>query len=67
LTALEGLHELGYSHGDIKLDNICIRENEMRKIHSTLIDFGIATDLRNRDLRHRSTKYSFQGNFVFAT
>jgi serine/threonine protein kinase len=64
LKALEGLHELGYSHGDIKLGNICIRENEMPKVHATLIDFGFATNLREIDL---STKYSFQGNFAFAT
>lgn len=47
-SALESLHSIGYSHSDIKLENICVigdyRDVENMKV--TLIDYGMANNFR---------------------
>jgi tRNA A-37 threonylcarbamoyl transferase component Bud32 len=42
IMSLKTLHSLGYSHGDIKGDNICCRLGKDNKYRFTLIDFGTA-------------------------
>ena len=41
--ALKSLSTLGYSHGDLKLQNICIGQTSPEDDYKiTLIDFGLA-------------------------
>ena len=42
LPGLARLHALGYSHGDLKLENICVRTSEQSNLKFTLIDFGMS-------------------------
>jgi len=41
LTRLESLHNIGYIHGDIKPDNIVVKEDKSFEKLS-LIDFGLS-------------------------
>lgn len=45
IMALKVLHGLGYSHGDLKPENICARETKEGKLKFTLIDFGLCQKL----------------------
>ena len=45
IPALKKLHSLGYSHGDIKHENICVRSDSQNKLKFTLIDFGVSSKL----------------------
>ena len=59
MEALKTLHEAGYCHWDLKLDNICF---DGEKYH--LIDFAYSRKIRhskNKKLSH------FTGNQVFAS
>ena len=43
IPALERLHSNGYSHGDLKLENICARASQSDScVKFTLIDFGMS-------------------------
>ena len=43
IPGLERLHSLGYSHGDLKLENICARSTQGDScLKFTLIDFGMS-------------------------
>ena len=43
IPALQRLHTLGYSHGDLKLENICARTTlSDQSFKFTLIDFGMS-------------------------
>ena len=61
------MHELGYVHNDLKLDNFLIGLNDPKNIY--LIDFGISSTYKNRDGTHiKKLRYkSFSGNFMFAS
>jgi serine/threonine protein kinase len=41
IMALKNLHNLGYSHGDLKPENVCARKTREGRLKFTLIDFGI--------------------------
>ena len=41
IVALKTLHELGYSHADLKPENICARKRQSGDFVFTLIDFGL--------------------------
>ena len=41
IMALKTLHGVGYSHGDMKPENLCVRQNSGGRLKFTLIDFGI--------------------------
>lgn len=64
LSALKTLHSLGYSHGDIKPENICARRTKENKIKFTLIDFGLAQKLNAIGKTHNS---NFRGNYMFCS
>ncbi len=42
IPGLARLHEQGYSHGDLKLENICARTTGNGTLKFTLIDFGMS-------------------------
>ncbi len=44
-SALSEAHEKQIIHRDIKLDNIIVRKLSDGRLHSTLLDFGVAKDL----------------------
>lgn len=45
ILALKTLHELGYSHGDLKPENVCARKRQQGDFRYTLIDFGLCQKL----------------------
>ena len=45
IPALKKVHNLGFSHGDIKHENICVRMDSNGKLKFTLIDFGVSSAL----------------------
>jgi len=45
IPALKTLHGVGYTHGDIKLENICARICSNGNYKFTLIDFGLCRKL----------------------
>ena len=67
LPGLARLHDQGYSHGDLKLENICARTCENGSLKFTLIDFGMSQKIHSI----RSTKdvpaKIFRGNLMFAS
>eukprot|EP00347_Sterkiella_histriomuscorum_P013920 403362850 len=82
LSALEKIHECGYTHQDIKLDNVCAMniEDQNNIYHSegfsagkvnftfTLIDLGLAQKYikSGRHLEQTNLDY-FRGNILFAS
>ena len=66
VSQLEILHKLGYTHGDLKFQNICFDEHTKR---FTLIDFALATKIFHKNGEHqRQKKVShFYGNPLFAS
>ena len=59
LSALRKLHEVGFCHWDIKLDNICINDG-----YYYMIDFAFSQRIDNipsRNIKH------FKGNSMFAS
>ena len=39
------MHNFGYSHSDLKMENICARVASDGNLKFTLIDFGVASKL----------------------
>lgn len=54
IERLRKLHELGFVHNDIKLENILVGHKESNLIH--LIDFGLASPYQNTDGSHIANK-----------
>lgn len=44
------LHELGYVHNDLKLENVVVGKNDIDKVY--LIDFGLASTYCESDGTH---------------
>lgn len=42
---LQQIHEFGFAHSDLKMDNICARVGSDGFLKFTLIDFGVVTKL----------------------
>jgi len=66
LIALKTLHGLGYSHGDLKPENICVRESSDKGLKFSLIDFGLCTKLPVFGAEKKQNKY-FRGNLMFCS
>ena len=72
IDALELIHSLGYTHNDIKTDNIMldISPTNPADITATLIDFGFFQEFLNTKTgQHivRSDLNMFRGNLIFAS
>ena len=63
--ALNKLHNLGYSHCDLKMENICARVDSQNKLQFTLIDFGVCSKLAQQ--QKITDRKGFRGNFVFSS
>jgi serine/threonine protein kinase len=65
IKALKTLHKVGYSHGDLKSENICARMTREGGYKFTLIDFGICSKLvdETNDYQHSY----FRGNLMFCS
>ena len=61
------MHELGYVHNDIKLQNIVIGHLDTDKVY--LIDFGLATRYRTDYEQHvpKTKAKFFKGNVLFCS
>ena len=62
---LKKLHSFGYSHGDIKPENICCQSMIQDSYTFTLIDFGVSSKLPLSGVSKKSKE--FRGNLKFAT
>ena len=65
VKALERLHDSGYAHCDLKLENICCRVTRENKFKFTLIDLGVASSLPSSGDPVEAR--NFRGNLKFAT
>jgi len=66
MSALGHLHQIGYSHGDLKLENICARTSSSDNFKFTLIDFGMSQKLPQPGKSNRKNTF-FRGNFMFSS
>mmetsp|Transcript_3089 Transcript_3089/g.4732 ORF Transcript_3089/g.4732 Transcript_3089/m.4732 type:complete len:265 (-) Transcript_3089:771-1565(-) len=66
VSQLEIIHKLGYTHGDLKFQNICFNEETKRY---TIIDFALVTKIFLRNGKHKEQEdvKSFYGNSLFAS
>ena len=65
IPALQKLHNLGFSHGDIKPGNICAKYDANGALRFTLIDFGVSSRLFHQGEKRRPGP--FRGNLNFAS
>jgi serine/threonine protein kinase len=61
------MHDLGWVHNDLKLDNFLIGLNDPKIIY--LIDFGISSKYLTPEGQHIEKRLfkEFSGNFMFAS
>ena len=57
---------MGYSHGDLKPENVCARVNQQGQYKFTLIDFGLCQKLPAKSEIHKRNSF-FVGNFMFCS
>lgn len=68
IPGLERLHSLGYSHGDLKLENICARSTQGDScLKFTLIDFGMSQKIVKLGSKRDVPTLTFRGNLMFAS
>ena len=66
VKSLHVIHDLGYSHGDIKPENICARQTEAGQFNFTLIGFGNSLKLVKLGQARQDNKV-YRGNLIFAS
>ena len=64
---LQQLHEFGFAHSDLKLENICARIDSNKKFKFTLIDFGVVTRLPKIGQSFGLNEKLFRGNLLTAS
>lgn len=64
-AALKVVHGFGYSHGDIKPENMCARKTTDGSVKFTLIDFGVGQKLATHADFEMNTY--LRGNLMFAS
>jgi serine/threonine protein kinase len=57
---------MGFSHGDLKLENICARTSSHGNFKFTLIDFGMSQKLPQKGVENKPNPF-FRGNFMFSS
>lgn len=62
--ALQKIHDFGFSHSDLKLENICARIGSIQKFKFTLIDFGVVTKLPKIGESFNLNEKLFRGNLL---
>ena len=62
---LKQLHSFGYSHGDLKLENICARPDKDGHFKFTLVDLGVSSKLTR--IGQVTKNKSFRGNLLTAS
>jgi len=65
IMTIKTLHSFGFSHGDLKPENICVRRTRNGHLKFTLIDFGLCRKLVEPD--DTSKDSDFRGNLMFAS
>lgn len=65
IPALQTLHDAGYSHGDLKPDNVCARLSSDGSYRFTLIDFGVSQKLLPPGIDKINP--TFHGNLLFCS
>ena len=65
IPCLQRLHKFGYSHGDMKPENICARPSIYGTFKFTLIDLGMCSKFLHSG-SDKSKKY-FRGNYVYCS
>lgn len=66
IISLKTLHGVGYSHGDLKPQNVCCRKTAEGSFKFTLIDFGICQKLPQIGKPHKKNLW-FRGNLMFCS
>lgn len=68
IECIEQIHKRGYIHGDIKPQNICLKQNG-KALNLSLIDFGLAKNYLEDDGTHIAKRKDkkFSGNLPFAS
>ena len=63
---MEIIHKLGYTHGDLKFQNICYHDQTKR---FTILDFALVTKIFHKNGIHKQQEKvrSFYGNSLFAS
>jgi len=66
VSQIEILHKLGYTHGDLKFQNICYNEETHQY---SIIDFALVTKIFHKNGQHKEQEKvkSFYGNSLFAS
>jgi vaccinia related kinase len=61
------LHQLGYTHNDLKLENFLVGYKDPNVIY--LIDFGLSEEIFKEDGGHVDKKFTnrFSGNLMFSS
>ena len=62
--ALQKIHDFGFTHSDLKLENICARIGSKEKFKFTLIDFGVVTKLPKIGESFNLNEKLFRGNLL---
>ena len=64
VQGLEKVHKFGYSHSDLKLENICARVSSDGYFKFTLIDFGVVSRLIKIGEVYDYNRKLFRGNLL---
>ena len=59
------IHNLGYTHGDLKMQNICARKSHDGSFKFTLIDLGMSA--KSAKLGESYANKAARGNLLFAS
>ena len=65
IPCLQRLHKFGYSHGDMKPENICARPSIYGTFKFTLIDLGMCSKILHSE--SDKSKMYFRGNYVYCS
>jgi len=70
INALMTMHKIGYTHNDIKDNNIMIKNIESDEVEVVLIDYGFAKKIIDTDGIHMKESIevdTFEGNMMYSS